>query len=78
VSGELTYYYWRPASLDGPVITIGLDPAFITELFVTCEQAGSVTNSYGLQNEEYGAPLEVCRRPRLPLDQLWPRLKAFR
>jgi 4-amino-4-deoxy-L-arabinose transferase-like glycosyltransferase len=78
VSGELSYYYWKPSSLDGPVITIGLDPAFLLTLFNRCDPAGTVSNSYQLNNEEYGAPLMVCRLPKLPLDQLWPRLKAFR
>jgi len=78
VSGELSYYYWRPASLSGPVIAVNLDPALLASLFQTCTQMGTITNSYGLHNEEYGAPIFVCRSPRLPLDQLWPRLKAFR
>lgn len=78
VSGELTYYYWKPTSLDGPVITIGFDRAFLMTLFDSCDSAGSVSNSYQLENEEYGAPLMVCRQPKLPLDELWRRLKAFR
>ncbi len=78
VSGQLTYYYWKPASLDGPVIAVGVDPTFLSTLFDACSSAGSITNSYGLHNEEYGAPLTVCRQPKLPLDQLWQRLKAFR
>ena len=40
--------------------------------------AGVVGNVYGLHNEEYGAPLTVCERPKLSLDALWPQLKAFR
>ena len=78
VSGQLSYYYWRPASLDGPVIAVGLDPAFLATLFHSCRQVGRVSNSDRLQNEEYGAPLTVCRHPRLPPDSLWTRLKAFR
>ena len=78
VSGELTYYYWRPASLDGPVIAVGLDPGFLQTLFNECTQAGTLTNSYGLHNEEFGAQLMVCREPKFPLDVLWPKLKTFR
>ena len=77
VSGELSYYYWKPASLDGPVIAIGLDPGFLATLFGSCRQVGRLSNSYGLRNEEEGAPLSICRNPRLPLDSLWNRLKAF-
>jgi 4-amino-4-deoxy-L-arabinose transferase-like glycosyltransferase len=78
VSGELSYYYWKPMSLNGPVIAIGLDPSFLATLFDRCVPAGTVTNSYQLNNEEFGAPITVCRQPKLPLDQLWSRLKAFR
>jgi hypothetical protein len=78
VSGELSYYFWKPALLDGPVIAVGFEPAFLSTLFDQCERVGSVTNSYELHNEEFGAPLVVCRHPKLPLDQLWLRLKAFR
>ncbi len=77
-SGELTYWYWRPAALNGTVIGVGIDPQFLSTLFASCSQVGSITNAYGLRNEEYGAPLVVCRGPRLPIDQLWARLKAFR
>jgi len=78
VSGELTYYYWRPAQLDGPVIAVGVDPNLLGSLFSACTTVGTVSNSYRLQNEEFGAPISVCRQPKLPLDRLWPHLKAFR
>ncbi len=77
VSGELSYYYWKPASLDGPVIAIGFDPAFLRTLFDTCASRGTVTNSYGLHNEEFGAPLTLCRGARFSRDVIWERLKAF-
>src|ERR1700686_3167361 len=76
-SGEVSYYYWKPGSINGPVIAIGFDESFLRTLFDRCDHVGSVTNSYGLNNEEYGAPLTVCRQPKFPLEQLWPRLKAF-
>ena len=76
-SGELSYYYWRPPSLEGPVITVNLDIKFLGTLFEECEAAGTVSNSYGLHNEEYGAPLGLCRRPKVPLNVLWPKLKEF-
>ncbi|HEX6489440.1 MAG TPA: glycosyltransferase family 39 protein [Candidatus Dormibacteraeota bacterium] len=78
VTGQLTYYYWRPAAMPGPVIAVGLDRGFLGTLFDGCHAAGAVTNSYGLNNEELGAPLTVCATPKLPLAELWPRLKAFR
>jgi len=76
-SGELSYYYWRPASLQGPVIAIGFDPPFLRTLFANCDQVGTISNAYGLRNEEYGAPLAVCRGPKFSLDRLWSRLRVF-
>jgi hypothetical protein len=77
VSGELSYYYWKPTQLDGPVIVVGLDPSSLVTLFNACSILGTVSNSDGLHNEEFGAPISLCRQPRMPLDQLWPKLKAF-
>lgn len=56
------------------MIAVGLDPAFLRTLFAACTPEGTISNSYGLHNEEFGAPVLVCRGPTLPLDALWPRL----
>lgn len=77
VSGQLSYYYWPPHSLTGPVIAVGMEASFLDPLFDTCRQVGTISNSYGLRNEEFGRPLMVCRGPKYPLDQLWPRLRTF-
>ena len=76
-SGELSYYYWRPKAMPGPVVAIGYDLAFLRTLFASCDMVATITNSYGLHNEEYGLPISVCRQPKFPLDALWSRLKAF-
>jgi 4-amino-4-deoxy-L-arabinose transferase-like glycosyltransferase len=76
-SGELSYYYWKPSSLDGPVIAVGFDPTFLATLFDGCSIVATVTNSYDLHNQEFGAPIDVCSRSKLALSQLWPRLKSF-
>jgi len=60
------------------VVAVGVDPTLLGTLFGTCSSMGTVTNSYGLHNEEFGAPISVCRQPKLSLDELWPRLKEFR
>jgi 4-amino-4-deoxy-L-arabinose transferase-like glycosyltransferase len=76
-SGELSYYYWKPASLTGPVIAVGFAPAFLGTLFEGCSQVATVTNRYGRHNQEFGSPIALCTRPRLPLAQLWAQLKSF-
>ena len=77
VSGELTYYYWRPLRINGPVVAIGFDTSFLSTLFNACSTVGSVSNSYGLHNQEFGAPIVVCGQRKLPQSQLWSQLKSF-
>ena len=77
VSGELTYFFWEPSRVNGPVIAVGLDISFLTTLFDGCATVGTVSNAYGLHNQEFGAPIVVCGRAKLPLDQLWLHLKSF-
>jgi hypothetical protein len=78
VSAHLTYYYWAPAHMaPSTVIVVGYPRQFLAAFFGDIQQAGTITNSYGLRNEEYGKPIWICRSPFVPLDRAWPRLKAL-
>jgi 4-amino-4-deoxy-L-arabinose transferase-like glycosyltransferase len=78
VSAHLTYYYWAPAHMaPSTVIVVGYSRAYLATFFGDIQQAGTITNSYGLRNEEYGKAIWICRSPLVPLDQAWPRLKAL-
>lgn len=76
-SGELSYYYWKPDRIGGPVIGVGLDAAFLSTLFDGCSTVATISNAYGLANQESGAPIVVCARSRISLNHLWPQLKSF-
>src|SRR6267378_2361616 len=78
VSAHLTYYYWAPAHMSpSTVIVVGYSRQYLSTLFGDILQAGTITNSYGLRNEEYGKAIWICRSPLTPLDKAWPRLKAL-
>jgi 4-amino-4-deoxy-L-arabinose transferase-like glycosyltransferase len=78
VSAHLTYYYWAPAHMaPSTVIVVGYPRDYLSTFFGDIQEAGTITNSYGLRNEEFGKPIWICRSPLLPLDQAWPRLKAL-
>jgi 4-amino-4-deoxy-L-arabinose transferase-like glycosyltransferase len=78
VSAHLTYYYWAPAHMSpSTVIVVGYERSYLATIFGDIQQAGTITNSYGLHNEEYGKAIWICRSPLVPLDQAWPRLKAL-
>jgi 4-amino-4-deoxy-L-arabinose transferase-like glycosyltransferase len=78
VSPHLTYYYWAPARMaPSTVIVVGYQRGYLARLFGDIQQAGTISNSLGLRNFEYGQPIWICRSPLIPLDKAWPHLKAL-
>jgi 4-amino-4-deoxy-L-arabinose transferase-like glycosyltransferase len=78
VSPHLSYWYWAPARMDPmTVVTIDFTLDEGKQLFSECRQVGTVTNSLGLHNNTYGAPILVCSNPRKPLWQAWRSLQTL-
>ena len=78
VSPHLTYYYWAPDRMSPDVlISVGYQRQDLEPLFADVTQVGTITNSYGVDNQEAGTPIFVCRSPRRPLWQAWPSLKRL-
>ncbi|WP_433728673.1 ArnT family glycosyltransferase [Actinoplanes sp. CA-051413] len=75
-SGHNAYAFWPPpASATGPVILTGFSPGDATSRhFTGCRPAGRVDNGYGLDNDEQGAPLQVCDGPAGSWAAVWPSL----
>ena len=76
-SGHLTYWYWGPPPDAQVVLAAGFDRAFLESAFGDVTQVGTISTQLGVRNEEYGQGIFVCRAPRQPLTQAWPRFKAF-
>lgn len=78
VSPELTFYYWAPAHMaPSTVIVVGYRRDYLAGFFNDIQPAASITNAYGIHNEEYGKTIWICRDPRMPLSQAWPQLKSL-
>jgi len=86
-SGHNAYGDWGPPP-DGsaPVIAVGLDPgqsplapgragARLGAHLLDCEVVARIDNDAGVDNDERGTPVMVCRGPRLPWSQEWPALR---
>ena len=75
-SGHNSYWSWGPPP-DGaqPVITVGLRSDQLLRFFGSVSLAGQIDNGVGLDNDEQGAPIYVCRQPQQPWAQLWPQLR---
>lgn len=79
VSGHNNHWLWGPGTRRGDVV-MALVPASsraaLQQVFASVEQVGTITCAYCMPYEN-DRPIFVCRRPRVPLAQLWPRLKHF-
>ncbi|MEV6339481.1 hypothetical protein AB0M12_32785 [Nocardia vinacea] len=75
-SGHNSYWWWGPPSdTASAVIVVGLDRDHLTGYFAEVEPAGHIDNGLGIDNDEQGQPLFICRNPRAPLSEMWPAAK---
>jgi 4-amino-4-deoxy-L-arabinose transferase-like glycosyltransferase len=75
-SGHNAYGYWGPPpDGDRPVIAVGLDPGDVAAHLRDCRVAARIDNGAGVDNEEQGRMVTICRAPRRPWSQEWPMLR---
>ena len=85
VSGHNTLWWWGPgqpdaitvvAVLPGPMDITG--PAgFLRQYFTSVRVAATLSNPYGIHNQEWGGHVYVCTGPRHPWAAMWPRLRHY-
>ncbi|CDM65874.1 glycosyltransferase family 39 protein [Pyrinomonas methylaliphatogenes] len=60
------------------VIVLGGQREWLQQRFESVILAGRVPNSLGVENEESRQPdIYLCRRPREPWSELWPKIRKF-
>jgi len=61
------------------VIVVGFERSYAAQFFGQCEYAGTVTNQYSVKNEEtsHHTGLYICRQPRQPWSEIWPKMQWF-
>jgi hypothetical protein len=61
------------------LIVVGLSEDFVKANFATCNLAGTITNRFGVVNEEteYDKNLWICRGVRAPWPVFWRKIKAW-
>ncbi|WP_431952801.1 glycosyltransferase family 39 protein [Nocardia lijiangensis] len=73
-SGHNAYWWWGPPpDTATEVLTVGIERDQLAELCASVEPAGHLDNGLGIDNDEQGEPLFVCRELRAPWRELWPR-----
>ncbi|MGW5384312.1 glycosyltransferase family 39 protein [Nocardia sp. NPDC003963] len=73
-SGHNAYWWWGPPVDSRPILTVGLTRAEVARFCADSvpEAAGRIDNGLGIDNDEQGAAMYVCRTVRAPWAQLWP------
>ena len=57
------------------MIVVGLSRSRLAQHFVACRLAARVDNRAGIDNDERGEQIEICRGARRPWSQMWTNLK---
>ena len=77
ISGHNSYFYWGPRGYSGACVILFGDGAEETKkLFGDVQQVATITNRYAMPGEQ-NLPVYLCRKPRAPLAELWPKFKLI-
>jgi hypothetical protein len=71
------YYLGPPPDSATVVVTVGLGLSNVEQWFASCNQVGTLDNGVGVDNEEQGNPIVVCRQPKRPWRDLWPNFQQY-
>jgi hypothetical protein len=72
VSGHLTYFLWGPGDSWDVMIIVTARTNELDPLFETCEQKMVVDNEYTIPSTR--PYIFVCRNPKAPLEEIWPKI----
>jgi 4-amino-4-deoxy-L-arabinose transferase-like glycosyltransferase len=74
-SGHNAFNDWGPPpNRPGPIVVVGLSPSDLNH-FRGCRLAARVSNTAGIDNDERGAPIDLCSGTRRAWSQIWPDLR---
>lgn len=69
--------YGPPPDSATTVVAVGMPLARLDTWFERCEQAATLDNGVGVDNEEQDRVIAICRDPRRPWSSLWPDLQHY-
>ncbi len=77
-SGHMGYWEWGPPP-DGqaPVIAVGFGRAELEGWMRECRVAARVSNAAGIENEELGRPIWLCKGTVEPWSEIWPEFRSL-
>ena len=76
ISGHQNYFLWGPRGATGDVlIVLDDDRETLLELFEDVQPAGDFSHPYSMPYEHW--TIHICRKPKVPMAELWPKVKKW-
>jgi hypothetical protein len=76
-SGHNGFSEWgRPPDTDTNALLLGYDAGGAAPYFTDCRPLATIDNGVGLDNDEQGGPVLLCRTTA-PWSKLWPKLRRY-
>ena len=69
------YFQGRPPESATVAVIVGGQVPYVRGLFASCAAAGRRDNGVGVDNEEQGQPIAICRGPVGGWASVWPQLR---
>ncbi len=76
-SGHNTYWLWGPPPEHSSVIGVGEVGDVLRPICPDLTQVDTITNPWGVENEEYGLPLLLCASPTGQLADVWDDVRHY-
>jgi hypothetical protein len=76
ISGHNSYWLWGSGEQAEVLIIVGNSRSRMEELFNDVQE-GTRTSSGWQMNYECNRPIWICRKPKMPLAEIWPKAKMF-
>ena len=77
-SGISSYYNWGPGNPNATtVIFVGYPEDYLNRIFSEVKAMEVIRNQYGINNEEQGQHIILCRKPNKPISELWTEFKHY-
>jgi len=75
-SGQDGFWYWGPPPASATtVVAMGFERGFLDRSFGSVRLATRLNDHLGVNNDNQGAPVWICRQPRDDWRTLWPRFR---
>ena len=78
-SGHNSYWWWgAPPATTRTLVAVGFENrSYLESTFGSVRRAGTITNPWGLDNDEQGLPIWIVSDPKQPWPEIWEQARHY-